>query len=278
MGEYGPNRGFYNEAGRFILYPGTPIDYVGGLVKYGKMGYQFGRKMAGLYNQYTGNKGQTYGQSMRRALGFPGRGYVRRSGFYGKYRHKHYIESKFFDVNVVLFTIDDVSGNFTNLNLVSQGTEADDRIGQRFTLVSVSLRFSILLPDTNVVTQTRDLIRIIVYVDKQCNGATPDVGDLLTPVGPNVTIWPYNTSNSYRFKYLFDKTLAINSASGPNSSNIWPEVAKPFTIGKRLHIPIEMDIGATITDVKSNNLAIFIVSENNRAQMSFTSRIRFTDS
>ena len=52
-----------------------------------------------------------------------------------------------------------------------------------------------------------NLVRIIVYLDRQCNGAAAGVTDLLESAS---YLSFRNLANQSRFKFLYDKTIPIN--------------------------------------------------------------------
>ncbi len=123
-----------------------------------------------------------------------------------------------------------------------------------------------------------DSIRVIMYQDRQCNGATAAVTDILESAD-----WQSfnNLSNKSRFRTLMDRsyqlnfqTLASDGAGLVSSGNFVME----DTFFKKCNIPIEFDsTTGALTEIRSNNIGILLISQN--GQVAFTSkiRLRFSD-
>jgi len=119
----------------------------------------------------------------------------------------------------------------------------------------------------------------MVVLDKQCNGAAPNVDDIL-----ETTDWQSfnNLANKNRFRTLYDKTFVLNplSASGDGTANDFGEYDRAFTFFKKCSIPIEFDsTTGAITEIKSNNLVILAISDTSNTVTTMNSkiRLRFSD-
>lgn len=97
---------------------------------------------------------------------------------------------------------------------LQQGTTAESRIGENIKLVSLYLKMWLSI--SNAATNTA--IRVMIVEDKQCNGTTFILSDLLEHVGSPTqqVVSPLNLNNKYRFKIHFDKVyiLSINGNRG----------------------------------------------------------------
>lgn len=118
------------------------------------------------------------------------------------------------------------------------GTDLDKRIGRRTTLLRIKIKGKIDSANTIGGFVTKDykpnLCRLIFFVDKQANGAKPNVADLLynvnDPNGATATqdlntypIHSYcltNINNTERFKILSDSVYLIG-ATTVSTANGW---------------------------------------------------------
>ncbi len=194
-------------------------------------------------------------------------------------KHAFKGESKFFETNV-----DDsvIAANFNiegSMNLIPQGVTENTRVGRRCTVTQVMLRLTVNLPSTAVAADTTDIIRIILVVDKQCNGSNAAVTQLLE----NDNYQSFNSlANSGRFRTLWDKTVSIssNGGSGRGSTDTlsYGAVSRALTFFKDVNIPIEFNAGTgAITEVRSNNILLYYGSKAGVAGIDGEVRIRFFD-
>lgn len=118
---------------------------------------------------------------------------------------------------------------------------------------------------------------MIVYLDKQANGAAAVVTDVLETASIDSF---RNLANSGRFQVLKDRVVTLNATggnfgSGGYGSFLYGQSIK-WNKGK-MNVPLEFSstVG-TLTELRSNNLGIMFISENGLIQISYTSRLRFT--
>lgn len=212
-------------------------------------------------------------------------GYTRKVGNYGRYAGARSSDSelKFHDVDGNLgdtFFEDGVILNTSSINLIPQGVTESQRIGRKCTIKAIQWKGSIRLAEfVGSSLQPGMVLRMMVLMDKQCNGAAPTV----TGVLETAHIYSYlNLVNSGRFKVLSDKTYRMDSktSAGNGAANDNSSTRQPFNFYKKCNIPLEFD-GATgaITEIRSNNLFILLIGEGIQDNMSLESkiRLRFTD-
>lgn len=151
-------------------------------------------------------------------------------------------------------------------------------------MLLIDLHVQLKLPATTTVGNADDIVRYILYCDKQCNGATATVSDILeevTPGGNDPTYRSHlNLANMNRFKILHDKTYKMIAPNGgPAAGPIWqsgPDI-RYFKIKKRVHLPIEFDsTTGAITEIRSNNIGVLVIGEGGIAVLTGTYRVRFT--
>lgn len=158
----------------------------------------------------------------------------------------------------------------TLLNPTVQGTAATgQRLGRKITMTSLLVRYSCTLATTSVGGA---VARILIVYDKQTNGATPAITDILTN---NDFTSPMNLDNTDRFTILMDEL------TDPIS------VGNNFSIAKNRYVKMKLDSvystnNGDVTDIKTGGVFAFIAQTGGVTTTvgtvdSFT-RIRFLDS
>ncbi len=188
-------------------------------------------------------------------------------------------ELKFFDVD-----IDDAVVAATaitdSVNKIAQGITEVTRIGRKCTIKSIHWRYQITLPEQDAVADPAlgDTLRVILYVDKQCNGATIAATDLLETA--NFQSFR-NLANSGRFNILCDKTHSINyTAMASDGAGLVSQSAVNlnYVFNKRLDVPIEFNAAAgAITEIRSNNIGVLLTTGNGLCGFFSAMRLRFSD-
>jgi len=230
---------------------------------YGAKRYNKKRKRSDNAGDYKRNSGwMSRGPSV-----YPG--FTRAAGYYGR------PELKFFDTTVTSTGVS-ATGTIlsTSLNLIPEGTTESNRIGRKCLVTSVSLIGSIELPGALIAAHgdATDIVRFIVYVDKQCNGATATVADLLE----NATFRShYNLANESRFRILSDTSRSLN-ANVFGSTN-FGDFEIPLKYKKKLKVPVEFDsTTGALTEVRSNNIGVLAISRFGLAAITYDARVRFS--
>ncbi len=172
-------------------------------------------------------------------------------------------ELKFFDIVISDDTVSATGAVQTAVNLIPQGIGEEQRIGRKIIVRSISARFQIRLPNLNDQSdiQGGDTLRIIIYIDHQCNEAAAVVLDILE----TATYDSYrNLSNSKRFTILRDKFVTLNRrvamSDGTNTSQS-PEVLMHWSFYSKLNVPIQYSTTAgTQANITGNNIAYMYIS------------------
>ncbi len=208
----------------------------------------------------------------------------RRRGRFAKRRKtNNFVELKFHDLDV-LDALIAVGGTIAEDSVltIAQGTTESQRIGRKLTVHSINWRFDMRLPSTAVVTDTSDVVRIILYLDKQTNGAAATVTGILE----TANFQSFNQlANKSRFRTLMDRTYVIEckagSGRGSTDTLSYGEAREDDTLFlKNLKIPIEYDNSVTtgvITSIRSNNIGVLTLSEGGLVAFTSKMRIRFAD-
>ncbi len=222
-----------------------------------------------------------YGTSGR-YRGSISRGYTRRAGWYGRYNRgsDRPGELKFIDTDVNDAVVAAAGTVINSVNLIAQGVGEEQRVGRKCTIRSINMRWTGTLPtvDAAATPGAQDTMRFIIFHDKQANGATAVVADILEDASEHSF---NNLSNKGRFNILYDKMIDFNyrALASDNAgvvSNNAVAISKNFY--KKVLIPIEFS-GATgaITEIRSNNISVLGISATGTCGYTSTFRLRFSD-
>ncbi len=169
-----------------------------------------------------------------------------------------------------------------SINLIAQGITESTRIGRKCTIRKIGWHMTWALPAVNATggAPNADTGRAILYLDKQCNGATANVTDILETAD-----WQSfnNLANKGRFRTLMDRSITLNYAAGSGSGgaadNDYAQNIVHEEFYKDVNIPIEYnDVNGVLSEIRSNNLGILLISNNGIIGFFSKIRLRFTDS
>ncbi len=174
-----------------------------------------------------------------------------------------------------------------SLNAVAAGTAENQRDGRVQTLHSWFVKGFVTVADveSSVAALDDSLIRIVVYLDKQTNGAQSQAEQVFLTIGASQDVLSVkDLQNSARFRVLKDKTLLLPSARAmvnEGAINLFAsgQTFIPFKMGGVFNPPIRVNYsGATavIASITDNSLHIIATSTQVTALVSYRSRVRFT--
>lgn len=251
----------------------------------------FFSRMAGYYNtrkrSYKGKRAFKKSYQKRKLSKYIAQvsgvipGYTRSTGYYGRFSGTTH-ERKFHDLvidDTSIATAGEVMTTGT-INTIVQGVTESTRIGRKINVTKIMWNWNVFLKATTVVANTIDNVRMILFLDKQCNGATAAVGDLLETADYQSF---NNLANKDRFVVLYDKKLTFTAAAGggnTTSTAQWIGAQRHGSFHKSCNIPIEYDNEAptgAIGTIRSNNLAVLLISESGHCSLTSQIRLRFTD-
>lgn len=202
-------------------------------------------------------------------------GMTRISGYFGRYRGGG-AELKFLDVSGQYTATNVGSVDFPSFNLIPVGTGPSERIGRKVTVKSLAVRITFKLQ----AQQAYDHVRCILFQDMQCNGTAAGVTDILQTADVDSFL---NLANSDRFRTLRDFNCTLNAQSSYTPA---PGVTSPSGDYKTqdayvvLNLPLDFSpgTGISIADVKSNNIGMLIIAENNGSTaVEVHTRLRYSD-
>ncbi len=200
-------------------------------------------------------------------------------GYYGRYAGRDG-ETKFFDVDLDDAVVAATASVTASVNLIAQGITEVTRVGRKCTLRSFHWRYEVSLPeqDAQATPQGSDSIRMILYIDKQTNGATAAVTDILETDAFHSF---RNLANNTRFTILCDKLHSINyNGLASDGAGVVSQatVMHQYTLNKKIHMPIEFDgVTGAITEIRTNNLGVLLISKVGVLGFRSKIRLRFSD-
>ncbi len=202
-------------------------------------------------------------------------GLTRRSGFFGRFGPGG--ELKFHDVDLDDAVVAATGTVTASVNLIAQGTTESTRIGRKCTIRSIGWRMTIDLPNSTAASATADVVRVIMFVDKQANGATATVTGILESADYQSF---NNLANKSRFRTLMDRTYDLQAATGGGDGTT-EDYGKEFvtdTFFKKVNIPVEYDsTTGAITEIRSNNIGVLMISLSGLAGFESKIRLRYSD-
>ncbi len=199
-------------------------------------------------------------------------------------------ERKFFDLTGATYGVSD-TGSFTLLHIPILGSDFYNRIGRKTVIKSVYIRGQVLCRNAGIAPAIGtssftepQLLRMIVFVDLQPNGAAPAITDLLVNAVVNAQL---NPNNRDRFKVIKDKQYTMDALILANVGGVFSgavnRTSHDIKCYKKLNIEtiFNQTNGGTIGDINSGALYMFWMGSGtipNTSIASVSTRVRFDDS
>lgn len=185
-------------------------------------------------------------------------------------------ELKYFDQSQNMTALKPTVGDFGSsfVGSCDRGTDPDQRVGRKIAVRSMQVRLT-CTPGYTAALIASD-VRIIIFYDKQTNGADPVATDILVADGINSM---RNLANEARFVILHDQLHTFQNHDGTHISNDLIVIYKKFT--KPLIVEYKANAGG-IADVATGNINILAYADADTSGTTNThlvgySRIRYTD-
>ncbi len=133
------------------------------------------------------------------------------------------------------------------------------------------------MANTANMTDSKDVVRIILYLDKQANGATATTAQILESDDYQSF---NNLANKSRFRTLMDRTYAMEATAGAGdgtTNDLTGNIIQD-SFFKKINVPIEFDsTTGAITEIKSNNIGVMTLSKAGICTFLSKMRVRFSD-
>lgn len=201
---------------------------------------------------------------------------IRTGGFFGQWNRPARLapELKTIDSNATSANVT-TGGTVVLINGVATGTDFTNRIGRKSLMKTLLLTYQ-ALPSTATSSPAGDVHRIIVFYDKQTNGAAPAVTDVIAVAD---CLNPMQLTNRDRFKVLLDKRIPLEAfvmaAAAPTVGD-----PKQHFFKKYLRLNLETVYGgsaATVGSVQTGGLFILVLSDSGTWNNKWYTRVRFVD-
>lgn len=168
----------------------------------------------------------------------------------------------------------DTTGDVALLNGMAIGTDVDQRVGRTVLMKSLYIRLN---GYSTVSTGVRQAHRIVVFYDRQNNGGTPAITDVLKTAH---YLSMRNLNNRKRFKIIWDWLLPVSSAVGTAPADLSQYCITKY---RKLRHPVEFNDGGGNNAADINTGALFILSLGSVASGStaggfnIRARVRYLD-
>ncbi len=167
---------------------------------------------------------------------------------------------------------------------IAQGAGESERLGRRIIVRSINIRGVLSLPAQNgaTVPPTGDVLRSMLLLDKQCNGAVPSNDDVLAQTNGGERVYSFrNVASAERFEILNEQFNSINYRGGIGiaADQDWSGQREVFSVYVKCRIPIEYS-GATgaVTERTTNNIVFGGITLASDCDLLFVNvRVRYTD-
>ncbi len=185
-------------------------------------------------------------------------------------------ETKFLDTSITGHVLGSTGGTVDDsMNHVAQGTTESQRVGRQIRIHHINIRGNFNFAEH--ATESNDVCRFIVFLDKQANGAAAVTADILESASVHAF---RNLANTKRFQILDDKHFTINAMNADAASNYGGfEKIYNFFYKSAAGIPIEFNNTAgAIGEIRSNNIGTLFLNDKGNVAFGGTCRIRYSDS
>ncbi len=166
----------------------------------------------------------------------------------------------------------------SSMVLIAEGLGEEARIGRRIHVTSLSALCTLELPSSTVEADMRDLVRVIFYVDSQCNGANLAVNDILEDALYDSF---RNLAEVPRVRVIKEFWVSFNPSVGNDGANDrsapMNEIVK-FTKVWTKPLPIDYNgTSASVINVTQNNIGAIAICESGVVQIRIRTRVRYYD-
>lgn len=259
----------------FLTAATMPFTYAGG-----QMRYRFGKRRRAAFDsrraRYSAIK-KRYNRGVMRYANRRSSALAVRGWMAGSVLEKKVADTTFTATNVSSTAV------IANALAVAQGVAVTERVGNKIIVTSIQCLGQFLgeqARDQAVsLLSPPQCVRMIVYIDKQPNGADPAAGDLLND-GANV-FSPMNLANRDRFVIVKDiiKTIGpVASTATAGQVGFGGEGVKLVKFYKKCRIPVTYG-GTTsgIASIKTNAIGVLFIGGNATGELdsNFNGYLRF---
>jgi hypothetical protein len=191
-------------------------------------------------------------------------------------------EKKFLDSTAVNHSVSASGLIVPSLNLIPPGTSVNQRIGARVKLRNINTSVLLSLPSSTTASTSSDTVRIIWFVDHQCNGTAATAAQIIQDMdNATTTFQSFRAMTTVeRFTILKDKVVNLNASNVVTNTHGESQRSLKFAWrGERvLHFSPNATPAITqISDVRSDNVGILLITQGATASVFLKTRIKYTE-
>lgn len=170
------------------------------------------------------------------------------------------------------------SGGLTLLNAMQQGTSQGTRIGNQVRFLELEATFTAQLKANSGVEET-DVVRVVVFKDRQPNGANPTVLELLCVASPLSCFNPDNIGNQAqsRFQVMWNTTFDLKLQGGDAGSGVLVDSITKSRVLKLDFTSTYTGNAGTISDLEINSLYLFTIANTASSQVQYAMCLKWVD-
>jgi len=164
----------------------------------------------------------------------------------------------------------------SSLNVIPQNDTLNGRDGRKCVVRKLDFRGRTLLASQGSLGAAHDMVRYILYKDKQCNGATATVTNILSTAS---FYSHYNKEEEDRFTILRDFTVNLQPPAGYLAAAT-ANYEKPFRISCWVNDEVTFDSTATtgaLATCRSNNFGLLAIGLQGNATCDYVCRTLFKE-
>lgn len=166
------------------------------------------------------------------------------------------------------------------------GNDISNRIGKKITVLKVSVRGQVYMDALTAAQQSAPVVfRVILLVNKNCNGVQPTPSEVISSSTANNMIYGYSNLSFFgKYRILKDKTFTLTpqNSVGDTTTNETAPVIQRFKLthkfAKPLVVTFNTDTGA-VADIVQNSLHIIAGynASSPSASISYKARVVYKD-
>lgn len=197
------------------------------------------------------------------------------------------VERKVYDIDAGTVSAD-TTGSIVACCFPTLGTDMTNRVGRKIQIKSIQGRGILRTERSELMTAAAtpgQMVRYMILVDMQPNGALPALTDILKTAHPAS---PLNLNNRDRFRVLVDKQWALDpyylNTTASTAAASMSNQCKIFKYYKKCNVETIFNgtNGGTIADITSGAILRVIlgnqaVDADDTAEFTSSVRVRFTD-
>jgi len=168
------------------------------------------------------------------------------------------------------------AGTITDGTLVAtiaEGNTDQTRVGNKIQVRTVMVRGIVRAPSSATAADSSDVVRVILFLDRGCNGTAATVAEILAAADYRAF---NNLDNNDRFRTLAETTIDANVyASG---AVVTAPLYLSFFLKGKVNLPFKFrgNTGA-VADMASNNIGVLAISRDANATIEYIARVKYTD-